>query len=433
MKDKYQNTLDYLYTQLPMFQRVGPKAFKKDLTNIVALAEAIGNPHEKFPSIHLAGTNGKGSTAHMIAAILQERGFKVGLYTSPHYRDFRERMKINGEYISKRAVVDFVEHNKRIFESIKPSFFEITVAMAFQFFASEEVDIAIIETGLGGRLDSTNIINPLLSIITNISFDHMNFLGDTLPLIAGEKAGIIKPNVPVVIGEKHPETEPVFVKKSRQENAPIYFAEDDLSAKYVNQNSTHTFYDISKNGALFIQNLRLNLHGEYQAKNLITALKSITVFDEKYPQFNAKSDDKKWHGLTNLKSLTNMIGRWEILSENPTILCDSAHNIAGISAAMNQLSAMEFEQLHIVLGFVSDKPLNEVLELFPKSAKYYFAKPNIPRGLNAKKLKELVAPFGLKGRTYVSVKNALKAAKRSADKDDLIYVGGSIFVVAEVV
>jgi dihydrofolate synthase/folylpolyglutamate synthase len=433
MNEKYQHTLNYLYTQLPMFQRVGPKAFKKDLTNILALAESIGNPHENFPSIHLAGTNGKGSTAHMIAAVLQERGFKVGLYTSPHYRDFRERMKINGEYISKRAVVDFVEHNQKVFESIKPSFFEITVAMAFQFFANEKVDIAVIETGLGGRLDSTNIINPLLSIITNISFDHMNFLGDTLPLIAGEKAGIIKRNIPVVIGEKHPETEPVFLKKSRQENAPIYFAEDDLSTEYLSQNNTYTSYNIYKNGALFIQNLRLNLHGEYQAKNLITALKSISVLDEKYPQFNAKSESKKWSGLTNLKSLTNMIGRWEVLSENPMILCDSAHNIAGISAAMNQLRAMEFEQLHIVLGFVSDKPLNEVLELFPKSAKYYFAKPNIPRGLNAKKLKELVAPFGLKGRTYVSVKNALKAAKRSADKDDLIYVGGSIFVVAEVV
>lgn len=433
MSKKFKETLNYLYTQLPMFQRVGPKAFKKDLTNIWALVKSLNNPQNDFHSIHIAGTNGKGSTAHMLAAILQKRGFRVGIYTSPHYRDFRERIKINGEYIPKKSVIDFVENNKPLFEEIRPSFFEITVAMAFDHFSREEVDIAIIETGLGGRLDSTNIITPLLSVITNISFDHTNFLGNTLPLIAGEKAGIIKPNIPVIIGEIHSETKPVFLKKAKLENAPIHFAEDHLEAIMLKQDFTHSYYNIFKNGKLFIENLALNLHGEYQSKNLITTIQTVELLDEIYPQFNSQNEIQTWTGLGDLKFFTKMIGRWEIMEHNPIVLCDSAHNPAGISLSINQLEKMEFQNLHVVLGFVFDKSLDNVLKLFPKNAKYYFAKANIPRGLDAKILKEQAAEFGLLGRSYVSVKNALKAAKRAANEADLIYIGGSIFVVAEVV
>lgn len=433
MSKTYKETVKYLFSQLPMFQRVGPKAFKKDLNNILKLADALGNPQNNFQSIHIAGTNGKGSTAHILAAIMQKRGFKTGLYTSPHYRDFRERIKINGQYISEKGIISFVEQNKILFEKIKPSFFEISVAMAFDYFSKENVDIAIIETGLGGRLDSTNIITPLLSVITNISYDHTNFLGETLTEIAGEKAGIIKPNIPVVIGEKHPETIPVFSDKAKKENAPIYFAEYTFEVKPVSRNLTHSYFNIFKNGKLYCQNLPVNLHGHYQTKNLTTALKTIEILDEKHPQFCAKKTDLKWAGLSEIKSLTNFIGRWQILGQNPTILCDSAHNKAGISLIINQIQQLDFKKLHIILGFVFDKPLDEVLNLFPKEAKYYFAKPNIPRGLEAKKLKSKAADFELKGRAYVSVKNALKAAKRAADNGDLVYIGGSIFVVAEVV
>ncbi|MDF1866744.1 MAG: bifunctional folylpolyglutamate synthase/dihydrofolate synthase [Saprospiraceae bacterium] len=433
MEQKYQETLNYLFSQLPMFQRVGPMAFKKDLTNTLALVEAFGHPQNDFPSIHIAGTNGKGSTAHMLAAILQKRGFKTGLYTSPHYRDFRERIKINGQYISKNEVIDFVQYNKALFKEIKPSFFEISVALAFYHFSKEKVDIAIIETGLGGRLDSTNIITPLLSVITNISFDHMNLLGNTLPEIAGEKAGIIKSKIPVIIGENQPELRSVFIEKAKKENSPIYFADEYFSVELKGDNITHSKFDVFKNQEPYLNNLTLNLHGAYQTKNLLTAIQTIEILDQEYPQFNSKIEKEKWLGLSDLKGLTNMLGRWEIIGQNPTILCDSAHNPAGLSIVISHLNKIKFEKLHMVLGFVSDKSLDEVLKLFPKKAKYYFAKPDIPRGTDAKKLMEEARVFGLKGRTYVSVKNALKAAKRAAKPNDLIYVGGSIFVVAEVI
>lgn len=429
----YEQTLHYLYTQLPMFQRVGPVAFKKDLTNTLKLCEVLGNPQQKFSSIHIAGTNGKGSTAHLIAAVLQARGLKVGLYTSPHYRDFRERIKINGVYISEANVVNFVAKNQPHFERIKPSFFEITVAMAFDYFAKEEVDFAIIETGLGGRLDSTNILQPALSVITNISFDHQQFLGDTLPKIAGEKAGIIKEKTPVIIGEEQPESKPVFIQKAQEMNAPIHFAENTLSATLLRKRFDGQFFEIKEGQRILFSNIKLNLIGNFQKKNMLTALQAILIFDEIQgtPIFESLQSIKA--GFKKVKSLTNFIGRWEKLGENPTILCDSAHNEAGLTLAMEEVKALSFEKLHIVMGVVNDKDVGKVFKIFPKDATYYFAKPNIPRGLDAQILKEKAAAFGVEGQVFESVKSALLGAKKAANKEDLIYVGGSTFVVAEVI
>lgn len=429
----YKQTLNYLYTQLPMYQRVGQAAFKKDLTNIIKLCDALDNPQQKFPTIHIAGTNGKGSTAHLIASVLQARGLKVGLYTSPHYRDFRERIKINGEYIPEQGVVDFVDNNRKHFEAIKPSFFEITVALAFDYFANEKVDYAIIETGLGGRLDSTNIIQPVLSVITNISFDHQQFLGDTLPLIAGEKAGIIKSKTPVVIGEKQPETMSVFIKKAREMDAPIYFSTDTLKPTLLRKRFDGQFFEIKKGRTILFPNIKLNLIGNYQVKNMLTALQAILIFDniKKTPEKESLNSIKK--GFSIVKSLTNFIGRWEMLGQNPTILCDSAHNEAGLKLAMQEVAEMSFQKLHIVMGVVNDKDVSKVFKFFPKDAAYYFAKPEIPRGLDATILKEKAAELGVEGTVFISVKEALAAAKKAADEEDLIYVGGSTFVVAEVI
>lgn len=435
----YQQTLNYLYTQLPMYQRVGQAAFKKDLTNITKLCDALGNPQQKFSTIHIAGTNGKGSTAHLIASVLQARGLKVGLYTSPHYRDFRERIKINGEYISEAGVVDFVADNQGNFETIKPSFFEITVAIAFDYFAKEKVDIAVIETGLGGRLDSTNIIQPVLSVITNISFDHQQFLGDTLPLIAGEKAGIIKSKTPVVIGEKQSETMAVFIKKASEMDAPIYFAENNLKAVLRSKLSGNQYFEVKSGRTILFQKLKLNLRGQYQVKNMLTAIQAILVFDKinEMPEKVTLASIKK--GFSDVKSLTNFIGRWEYIGTYPTIICDSAHNEAGMKLAMAEVQKMKetpitrFEKLHIVMGVVNDKDVSKVFDIFPKDAIYYFAKPDIPRGLDANILKEKAAEFGVDGTVFESVNDALASAKQAADKKDLIYVGGSTFVVAEVI
>ena len=428
---QYKETLTYLYQQLPMFQRVGNVAFKKDLTNILVLCEHLKQPQEKFPAIHIAGTNGKGSTTHLLGAMLQASGLKVGLYTSPHYKDFRERIKINGKLISKRHIVDFVKAHSTTFEKIKPSFFEITVALAFDYFAQQKVDIAIIETGLGGRLDSTNIITPLLSVITNISFDHQQFLGDTLPLIAGEKAGIIKPNVPVVIGETQKETKAVFVEKAKKQNAPIVFADRNIQVIEKDQQAHHTLYYVK--GRVFnFNNLSVNLMGTYQQKNIATALQAIAVLN-KSTGFQKVSEDSIVAGLKNLKELTYFLGRWQKLGEQPTIICDSGHNQAGVQQILQQLEKLDYQQLHFVLGMVNDKDIGKILKMLPKSARYYFVKANIPRGLAADVLKEQAMAFGLKGRKYSSVKNGLRAAKRNADTQDLIFVGGSTFVVAEVV
>jgi len=425
----YRATLDYLYRQLPMYQRIGPAAFKKDLSNTYALCAALGQPQERFPSIHVAGTNGKGSVAHFLSAALQAAGYRVGLYTSPHYRDFRERIKINGQLAQRSYVVAFVERYRHLFQEIQPSFFEITVAMAFDYFAQEKVDIAVIEVGLGGRLDSTNVIRPELAVITNISFDHMDFLGDTLPLIAGEKAGIIKPGVPVVVGETQPETAPVFQAKAAAEGAALVFADQRYRVERRAVAPPHMIYDVYREGRLYLPGLALDALGPYQAKNLQTVLQAL----ESLPARWQVSEDALRAGLADLRQRTRLLGRWQLLSEHPTVLCDSAHNEAGMKLAVEALRQMPFGRLHIVMGTVNDKDPKRLLQQMPREAVYYFARPDIPRGLDAEVLRQQAAELGLRGRAYRSVPLALRAARRQAAADDLIYVGGSIFVVAEVV
>lgn len=430
----YPETLTYLYAQLPMFQRIGPAAFKKDLANTLALAAYLGNPQHKFSSIHVAGTNGKGSVAHMIAAVCQAAGLKTGLYVSPHYKDFRERIKVNGKYISRKQVVDFVKNNQQQIEAIEPSFFELCVVMAFDHFAREKVDIAIIEVGLGGRLDSTNIITPLLSVITNISFDHQNMLGDTLPRIAGEKAGIIKPGIPVIIGETQNESAPVFVKKAAETASDIVFA--DQVFKVVEKPSQGALllqksqYDVFKNGSIFLENLDLETAGPYQQKNLVTVLQVWDLLRQQ--QIRALDEAALRHGMKHLKALSNFIGRWQIIGQNPTILCDSAHNEAGLHLSFEKIKSLHYRALHIVTGFVNDKSVEKVLALFPTNARYYFAKADIPRGMDAAELQKRASIYSLHGRSYTSVPNAFKAARRAAAPEDMIVVIGSIFVVAEV-
>lgn len=428
---QYQVTLDYLYEQLPMFQRIGPAAFKKDLSNIYALLEALDNPQEYFQAIHIAGTNGKGSVTHMLGAVLQAQGYRTGLYVSPHYRDFRERIKVNGRYISKKAVIQFVENHRSLMEKVKPSFFEITVAMAFDHFRRQQVEVAVVEVGLGGRLDSTNVLTPLLSIITNISYDHQQFLGDTLPEIAGEKAGIIKPGIPVVIGETHPETREVFLRKAEACRASVSFADQIWEVRPMESNLTHTYYHVLRNGAIAFERLKVNLLGDYQRMNIQTTLQAIDVLRESTTL--AIDTEAIVTGFSELRALTRFIGRWQILGEQPTILVDSAHNEGGLRLVIPQLQAIPHQQLHVVLGTVNDKKVEKTLELLPQEARYYFAKANIPRGLDARELQQKAAAFDLKGRAYSSVRNALQAAKRQAGPEDLIFVGGSIFVVAEVV
>ena len=414
-----------------MFQRVGTAAFKKDLSNTIALCKHLGQPQDKFPSIHIAGTNGKGSTTHLIGAMLQASGLKVGFYTSPHYKDFRERIKINGKLIGRRHIVDFVDNHKAAFEKIQPSFFEITVALAFDYFAKEKVDVAIIETGLGGRLDSTNVITPLLSVITNISFDHQQFLGDTLPLIAGEKAGIIKPKVPVVIGETQKTTKAVFENKAKACKSTIVFADKNISMVERDVTAHHTKYYV-KGRVYNFNNLSVNLMGNYQQKNICTALQAIAVFNQ-ISDFPTITTDHIQSGLQVLKKQTYFLGRWQKLGEEPTIICDSGHNQAGVKLILAQLGKMEYDQLHFVIGMVNDKDIGKILKMLPKDARYYFVKADIPRGLAADKLKETAKEYSLKGRRYSSVKNGLRAAKRAANASDMIFIGGSTFVVAEVV
>lgn len=431
----YTETLDYLYAKLPMYHRIGPAAYKPDLKNTLELCKSIGNPHRKFHTIHVAGTNGKGSVSHMLAAILQSAGLKTGLYISPHYKDFRERIKVNGKLIGKNKVVHFIEKHRASIEKIEPSFFELCVAMAFDHFAKEKVDIAIIEVGLGGRLDSTNIITPRVSVITNISFDHQAMLGDTLPLIAGEKAGIIKPKTPVVIGESHPETRPVFLKKAFSTESEIQFADEKFVIKPIVSDWQSTTYDVFEKKSGQHSTIKLDAAGPFQEKNLATVLTTIDVFSK--TSFGKKIGEvmlKKATeiGLANLRELTKFQGRWQILGQNPTILADSAHNEAGLQIAFSEIKKHDFENLHIVTGFVNDKEVDKILGLFPQNARYYFAKADIPRGLDAAILRDKSAIFGLKGKVHTSVKNALAAAQRTAAPTDLILVIGSIFVVAEV-
>jgi dihydrofolate synthase/folylpolyglutamate synthase len=433
----YKATLDYLYSQLPMFTRDGPSAFKKDLTNTIELCKRLGNPQNRFKSVHVGGTNGKGSTSHMLAAILHVAGYKTGLYTSPHLRDFRERIRINGEMISEQHVIDFVAKHRTDFEDIKPSFFEMTVAMAFEAFAKEGVDIAIVEVGLGGRLDSTNIIMPLVSVITNIGWDHMNMLGDTLQLIAGEKAGIIKPGVPVVIGEYQPEVADVFVNKAKEQGAPLIFASEEwILRSEVGRLKSEEFnefldFEIQKpNLEHKTLNLQLDLPGTYQLKNAKTVLSTV----EKLRQQGFKIADADIKAaLKQVKKLTGLHGRWEVLGNNPLTICDTGHNPEGITEVLKNIAGVAYNHLHFVMGVVNDKDISKILTMLPKSATYYFCKPDIPRGLDAESLKLEAESFGLQGDTYASVKSAFQAARTNAAKNDLVFVGGSTFVVAEVV
>lgn len=431
----YQQTLDYLYSQLPMFTRDGISAFKKDLTNTIELCKRLGDPQNKFKSIHIGGTNGKGSTSHMLAAILQTAGYKTGLYTSPHLRDFRERIRINGEMISEDHVIEFVEQHRTDFEDIKPSFFEMTVGMAFDAFAKSKVDIAIVEVGLGGRLDSTNIITPLLSVITNIGWDHVNLLGNTLPLIAGEKAGIIKSGIPVVIGEYQSEVADVFITKAKFENAPISFASENWRILKLEagkrKSAEYLDFSIQKNNSERKSlDLHLDLPGSYQLKNVKAVLSAV---DELRQQGFIITDEHIQIALSKVKKLTELHGRWEILSHDPLTICDTGHNPEGITEVLKNIEATPYEQLHFVMGVVNDKDSSKMLAMLPKHATYYFCKPDIPRGLDAEKLKEKAENFGLHGEIYISVKAAFNAAQNNADKNDLVFVGGSTFVVAEVV
>jgi dihydrofolate synthase/folylpolyglutamate synthase len=402
----YQETTNWMFNQLPMYQLQGASAYKKDLTNVNLLANHLDNPHKKIKCIHVAGTNGKGSTSHMMASILQEAGYKVGLYTSPHLKDFRERIKINGIEISEAFVCEFIEQHKSFFEANDMSFFEMSVGLAFDYFAKEKVDIAIIEVGLGGRLDATNIITPLVSVITNIGIDHVQFLGNTLESIATEKAGIIKPEIPVVIGEYTPETKAVFLATAATNNARIYFASDLISETYPS-----------------------DLIGDYQTHNKKTVIQALTILDEQ-TSFKVSIENIK-SGLLHVVKNTGLLGRWQQLGENPKVICDTAHNKNGLEIVLSQIQKETFDHLHIVLGVVNDKELDEVLPLFPKNATYYFCKPNIPRGLDAALLQEKALQFSLSGNTYSSVSEAYNASKNNSTKEDFIYIGGSTFVVAE--
>jgi len=429
----YAQTIDYLYNQLPMFTRVGASAFKADLTNTLALCRRLDDPHKKFKSVHVGGTNGKGSTSHMLAAILQTAGYKTGLYTSPHLKDFRERIRVNGDMISEQTVIDFVQKHQPDFEEIRPSFFEMTVALAFDVFAKEKVDIAVIEVGLGGRLDSTNVISPLLSVITNIGWDHMNMLGDTLPLIAVEKAGIIKPNAPVIIGEYQKEVAEVFIAKAKQQNAPLVFASEKFEVEQGAKNKEQGNLELTikgRNSQLTTHNLQLDLPGSYQTKNVKAVLAAIEELNKQ--EFHI-SDQHIADALKQVKTLTGLRGRWDTLSTNPLVICDTGHNPDGITEVMKNIAATPHKQLHFVLGMVNDKDHSKVLDMLPKDAIYYFCKPDMPRGLDAESLKLKAESFKLHGSIYSSVPAAFEAAKQAAQADDLIFVGGSTFVVAEVI
>jgi dihydrofolate synthase/folylpolyglutamate synthase len=425
----YKQTLDYLYSRLPMFTRVGAVAYKKDLHNTIALCEYLGNPQDEFRSIHIGGTNGKGSTSHMLASILQEAGYKTGLYTSPHLVDFRERIRINGEMISKGFVVDFTEQTKEIVDELSPSFFEVTVGMAFSYFARNAVDIAVIEVGLGGRLDSTNIITPLLSIITNISLDHTNLLGGTLKEIASEKAGIIKNQVPVIIGEYDEETADIFRDKAKSTNSVIRFADQILNVKGILFENEMLSLTIQNDSQDSFKDLELDLTGSYQLKNVLSVVEAVTVLREQ--GYDIK-DSHVYSGLKKVTQLTGLKGRWHILNQNPLIVCDTGHNEAGMKEVVNNLERLEYEQLHIVLGMVKDKDISAVLKNLPKNAMYYFCSPDLERALSAEELQLQAALQNLNGDTYSTVSQAYLQAKNNASSNDVIFIGGSTFVVAEV-
>jgi dihydrofolate synthase/folylpolyglutamate synthase len=403
----YQDTLDWMFAQLPMYQRQGKTAFKKDLSNTLKLAQYLQHPEQNFKSVHVAGTNGKGSTSHMVASILQEAGYKVGLYTSPHLKDFRERIRINGIPVSKQFVIGFIKRNRAFFDAYTLSFFEMTVGMAFDYFSKQKVDIAVVEVGMGGRLDSTNVLTPEVSVITNIGLDHTQFLGDTLELIAGEKGGIIKPNVPVVIGETQKETQPVFDALAKVNTSKIVYADQVIDSVYTS-----------------------DMIGSYQSKNIKTALQTIKELQCKGYVVSKENIEK---GFLSVVENTGLLGRWQILQQLPKVVCDTGHNKEGLTYVMQQLQKEDFKHLHIVFGVVKDKDLSSIADLLPQTATYYFCKPNIPRGKNAETLQHELEAFKLKGACYNSVNEAYKTALENATKDDFIFIGGSTFVVAEII
>lgn len=422
----YQETLDWLFAQLPMYQRQGQAAYKANLDNTLALDEYFNHPHTHFKTIHVAGTNGKGSVSHMLASVLQEAGYKTGLYTSPHLKDFRERIKINGKMVSKQYVVDFIQNNQELFTRLRPSFFEMTVAMAFKYFADQQVDIAIVEVGLGGRLDSTNIITPLASVITNISFDHMALLGNTLEAIASEKAGIIKPGIPTIIGTRDKNYDFVFEKKAMEYQAPLTFASDcwDL---YCNEDGS---YNLHHRSGWRIERLQSELKGIYQRKNIPNVLEVIHRLRDKELSL---TDEHIRQGIAKTITNTGLYGRWQTLAEHPLTICDTGHNIDGITEITKQLKNCTYRQLHFVIGMVNDKDIESVLQILPREATYYFCKASIPRALNEKILAEKAEKNGLQGTCYPTVAEAYQAARQTAAPEDMIYIGGSTFVVAEVI
>ena len=426
----YNETLNWMFNKLPMYQRIGAAAYKADLNTTIEILDYLNNPQDNFKSIHIAGTNGKGSVSHSLASVFQAAGYKTALYTSPHLRDFRERIRINGVMIPEDNVVSFIEHHKEKLEQLELSFFEMTVAMAFDYFSKEKVDIAIIEVGMGGRLDSTNVIHPELSLITNISLDHVKFLGDCEEKIAAEKAGIIKESTDVVIGETQEKSKDVFFNKAKEQNSHIFFADSIFECKKKDALSLdyHT-YDIYKNNDLYISDLKFPLLGNYQKKNLATIVCALDVLKNKFDI----STNNICDGLFNVVKNTGLMGRWQVINRNPLAIADTGHNVAGINEVKRQLAETKFNKLHFVLSVVNDKDIDGILELLPKEAEYYYCKADIPRGLSADILAEKATKCGLNGNIYTSVKDAYANACANAKEGDLVFVGGSNFTVAEVV
>lgn len=425
----YQETIDYLFTRLPMFSRIGAAAIKKDLHNTIALCEALDNPYQHFKSIHIAGTNGKGSVSHMLAAILQTAGYKTGLYTSPHLHDFRERIKVNGEMIAEQYVIDFTERVQPLIDEIEPSFFEITVAMAFEYFKDQNIDIAVIEVGLGGRLDSTNIITPELSIITNIGWDHMNLLGDSLEKIAYEKAGIIKKNIPVVVGETLPETKPVFEQKANSMHAPLHFAYDEFNVSGKKTIDHKLIVDVEEGKTKTAFQYTLDLPGVYQTKNILTVLSSVRQLQQQGWKISEEHVQK---ALATSRQINGLHGRWEVIHEHPTVVMDVGHNEDGVKQIVAQLKESSYNKLHVIIGMVKDKEIEKVLALLPTEATYYFTKAHIQRALPEADLHARASVFNLAGETFEDVNSAISTALQYAAKDDLILVCGSVFLVGEV-
>ena len=425
----YSNTLDFLFSSLPMYQRIGKAAYKSDLKTTIRLDNYFGNPHRSFKTVHIAGTNGKGSVSHMLASVMQAAGYKTGLYTSPHFTDFRERIRVNGIPIDKKYIIDFVESNRDIIKELEPSFFEMTVALAFLYFQKKNVDIAVIETGMGGRLDSTNVITPELSVITNISFDHTQYLGDTLGKIATEKAGIIKHRVPVVIGRANKEVREVFITKAREMNSDIYFAEDLYSLEKSGKDSdgNKQVFNVYMDDHIVIEKLSTDLLGDYQSYNIITVLQVVHLLQKNW-KINSES---LRNGLDNVKGNTGFTGRWQIMQKSPLVICDAGHNYDGLLLSVSQLKKMGGNKIHIVLGVVNDKDIDSMLGVLPGSAKYYFTRAGIPRAMDEKILEGKASFYNLKGHSYRTVREAYDAAMANAGSDDIIFISGSSFVVAD--